>query len=121
MARERGDFAVRMNALPKYVASTTLEEPLEWENSRLLTRDVAEALAKLKEEPGQDILMYSGVDLMHTLIDHDLIDEYRIWVHPLVLGSGARLFREGIAETTLELVDTTTLSKGVVILAYRRA
>jgi dihydrofolate reductase len=65
--------------------------------------------------------MYSGVDLMHTLIEHGLVDEYRIWVHPLVLGSGGRLFREGIAKTELELVDTTTLSKGVVILAYRPA
>jgi dihydrofolate reductase len=116
-----GDFAVRMNSLPKHVASTTLEEPLKWENSSLLKGDVAEAVAKLKQESGQDILMYSGANLMHTLIEHELIDEYRIWVHPLVLGSGKRLFRERIAKTELELVDTTTLSKGVVILAYRPA
>jgi dihydrofolate reductase len=121
MDREGGGFAVRMNSLPKHVASTTLEEPLEWENSSLLNADVAQAVAKLKEESGQDILMYSGVELMHTLIEHELIDEYRIWVHPVVLGSGRRLFREGIAETKLELVDTRTLSKGVVILAYRPA
>jgi dihydrofolate reductase len=108
-----------MNSLPKHVASTTMEEPLEWENSSPLKGDVAEAVAELKQESGQDILMYSGIDLMHTLIEHELIDLYRIWVHPVVLGSGKRLFREGIAKTELELVETTTLSKGVVVLAYR--
>jgi dihydrofolate reductase len=116
-----GDFADRMNGLPKYVASTRLEEPLEWSNSGLLKGDVAEEVRKLKEESGQDILMYSSVDLMHTLIEHSLIDEYRIWIHPVVLGSGRHLFKEGIDKTELKLVDTTTLSTGVVILAYQSA
>src|SRR6266496_1319737 len=114
-----GDFAERMNSLPKYVASTSLEEPLEWNNSHLLKGDVAEAVAKLKEEPGQDLLMYSSVGLMNTLMERDLIDGYRLWVHPVVLGSGRRLFSEGIDKTELELVDTTTLPNGVVVLAYQ--
>jgi dihydrofolate reductase len=116
-----GDFAERMNGLPKFVASTSLEEPLEWQNSSLLKGDVAEEVRKLKDEAGQDILMYSSVELMHTLMQDDLIDEYRIWVHPLVLGSGGRLFKDGIDKVELKLADTTTLPNGVVVLAYQRA
>jgi dihydrofolate reductase len=116
-----GDFAERMNSLPKFVASTSLEEPLEWQNSSLLEGDVAEEVRKLKDQPGQDILMYSSVELMHTLMEHGLIDEYRIWVHPVVLGSGKRLFKEGIEKTELKLADTTTLPNGVAVLAYQPA
>src|SRR5215216_1400780 len=116
-----GDFAERMNGLPKFVASTSLEEPLEWQNSRLLKGDIAEEIRKLKEQPGQDILMYSSAKLMHTLMEHGLIDDFRIWVHPLVLGSGGRLFEEGVDKTELKLVDTKTLPSGVTILAYERA
>jgi len=116
-----GDFAERMNSLPKFVASTSLEEPLEWQNSSLLEGDVAEEVHKVKDQPGQDILMYSSVELMHKLMEDDLIDEYRIWVHPVVLGSGRRLFKEGIEKTELKLVDTTTLPNGVVVLTYQPA
>jgi dihydrofolate reductase len=116
-----GDFAERMNGLPKFVASTRLEEPLEWQNSTLVKGDVAEAVRKLKDEPGQDILMYSSVELMHTLMENDLVDQFRIWVHPLILGSGRRLFKDGIERTTLELVETTRLPNGVVVLAHRTA
>ncbi len=116
-----GEFAERMNSLPKYVASTSLEEPLEWNNSHLLKGDVAQDVAKLKEEPGQDMLMYSSVELMHALMEHGLIDEVRIWLHPLILGSGKHLFKDGIEKTELELVDTTTLPNGVVVLAYQIA
>jgi len=116
-----GDFAERMNALPKFVASTSLEEPLEWQNSSLLKGDVVEEVRKIKDQPGHDILMYSSVELMHTLMENDLIDEYRLWVHPVVLGSGRRLFKEGIEKTELELADTTTLPNGVVVLAYQSA
>jgi dihydrofolate reductase len=116
-----GDFAERMNGLPKYVASTTLTEPLEWTNSTLLKGDVAAEVGKLKEEPGQDMLMYSSVELMDTLMQHDLIDEYRIWVHPVVLGRGKRLFKEGHGRTDLKLVGATTLGTGVVIFAYQPA
>jgi dihydrofolate reductase len=116
-----GDFAERMNGLPKFVASTSLEEPLEWQNSSLLKGDVAEEIRKLKDEPGQDILMYSSAKLMHALMEHRLIDVFRIWVHPLVLGSGGRLFQEGVEKTELKLADIETLPSGVAILAYERA
>jgi dihydrofolate reductase len=116
-----GEFAERMNSYPKYVASKSLEERLEWNNSHLLKGDVAEEVRKLKGEDGKDILMYSSATLMHALMEHGLIDQYRIWVHPLVLGSGGRLFEPGCAKTELKLVDTTTLPNGVVVLDYRGA
>jgi dihydrofolate reductase len=121
MEELEGDFAVRMNTLPKFVASTTLDEPLEWQNSSLIKGDVAQEVRKLKEQPGQDLLMYASAGLMRSLMPHGLIDEFRIWVHPVVLGNGAPLFPEGIDKTELELADTTTLGTGVVILAYRLA
>jgi dihydrofolate reductase len=77
-------------------------------------------VTKLKQQPGQDILMYSSVDLMHTLMRANMIDEYRLWLHPLVLGRGKRLFGEG-DRTDLKLVEATTLPKGVVVLAYQPA
>jgi dihydrofolate reductase len=116
-----GEFAERMNSLPKHVASTTFGEPLEWQNSSLLKGDVAEAVGELRQQPGQDILMYSSVELMHTLMRHDLVDVYRLWLHPLVLGSGRRLFKDGIGKTELELVETTNLPNGVVVLTYQPA
>ena len=120
MADKEG-FADRMNSMPKFVISKTLEEPLEWNNSRLIKESVGEEVSKLKQQPGQDILMYSSANLMHTLMQHNLIDEYRIWVHPVVLGSGKRLFRDGSDTATLRLVDTKTTSTGVVILSYQSA
>jgi dihydrofolate reductase len=114
-------FAATMNGLPKYVASTTLKEPLEWNNSRLIKGDVAEEVAKLKAQPGKDLQVIGSGDLAQTLIKHDLVDEYRLMVHPLVLGSGRRLFRDGSAKTELRLVDSTTTSTGVLIVAYQPA
>jgi dihydrofolate reductase len=116
-----GDFAERMNGLPKLVASTSLEEPLEWQNSTLVKGDVAEEVRGLKDQPGEDILMYSSAKLMQALMEYGLIDDFRIWVHPLVLGSGGRLFPEGVERTELKLVDTKTLPSGIAILAYERA
>ena len=116
-----GDFAVRMNTLPKFVVSKSLEEPLEWTNSTLIKEDVAEEVSKLKQQPGQDILMYGSSDLMHALMQHDLIDEYRIWVHPVVVGSGKRLFRDGSDTTVLRLEETKSFSSGVVVLTYQPA
>jgi dihydrofolate reductase len=115
-----GEFAERMNSYPKYVASRSLSEPLEWNNSHLLDGDVADALRKLKEGSGRDILMYSSVALMRALMKEDLVDRLRIWVHPLVLGEGARLFAEG-DEAKLELADTTILANGVAVLDYQPA
>jgi dihydrofolate reductase len=114
---DTGDFGERMNSMPKYVASRTLDE-VTW-NASLITGDVAEAVARLKQQPGQDILLAGSGELLHTLMQHDLIDEYRLMVYPIVLGSGKRLFREGSDTKTLRLVGTQTFSSGVVILTYQ--
>jgi dihydrofolate reductase len=113
-----GEFPDRMNGIAKYVASTTLEDP-EWENSHLIDGDVVEAVAKLKQEPGQDLVVYGSHDLVQTLSTHDLIDEYQLWVHPVVLGKGRSFFEDGVERMDLELVDTTVIPPGVAILTYR--
>lgn len=118
MTDEQG-FADRMNDLPKYVASTTLGET-EW-NASLIEEHVAAGVARLKQQPGQNILLYGSGTLVRALMQHDLIDEYRLMVFPLVLGSGKRLFGEGHNTTTLKLVDTKTTSSGVAILTYQPA
>lgn len=115
------ELAARMNSTPKFVASTTLQEPLEWENSTLLEGDIGEEVAKLKEQPGEDLLVIGSGDLVQTLMQHALVDEFRLMVHPLVLGSGKRLFRDGSPKTPLILVDTTTSGTGVLILTYQPA
>jgi dihydrofolate reductase len=116
---DTGDFGERMNSMPKYVASRTLDT-VEW-NASLLKGDVAEEVAKLKQQPGQDILVAGSGELVHTLMQHDLIDEYRLMLHPIVLGSGKRLFREGSDTKTLRLVETKPFSSGVVVLTYHPA
>jgi dihydrofolate reductase len=113
-----GGYMDRINSMPKYVASTTLKE-VEWENSHLIEGDVPEGVAKLKEQPGQNLIMYGCRDLMHSLLEHDLIDEYRVWVHPVVLGKGMSLFKDGVERMALDLVDTTVLSSGVAILEFQ--
>jgi len=113
-----GDFGERMNALPKYVVSTTLNE-LTWNNSHLINEDAVAAIAKLKQQPGQDILVEGSGELVQTLMQHDLIDEYRLMVHPIVLGGGKRLFREGSPTHPLELVAARPIASGVVVLTYR--
>ena len=116
----RNEFADRMNSLPKYVVSTTLDE-VEWNNSRLIKGNIAEEVSRLKQQPGQDILIAGSADLVHTLMQHDLIDEYRLMVHPVVVGSGKRLFRDGSDTKALRLVDTKTFGSGVVLLTYQPA
>jgi dihydrofolate reductase len=116
-----GEFAERMNSYPKYVASTSLEEPLEWNNSHMLGDDVPGDVRKLKEEDGKSILMYASRNLMHSLMDDGLVDRFLIWVHPLVLGGGERLFPGDAKKTELELVDATTLENGIAVLDLRRA
>ena len=110
-----------MNDYPKHVASTTLEEPLQWKNSTLIEGNVAEEVSRLKRQPGKNILVFGSGDRVNTLMKYGLIDEYRIMVFPIVLGSGKRLFRNGLATTVLELVDTKALDSGVVLLTYRPA
>ena len=115
-----GEFAYvdRINGMAKYVASSTLSD-LEWENSHLIEGDVPEAVAELKQQPGRDLVMYGCHDLMHSLLEHDLIDEYRLWVYPVVLGKGRSLFTDGVQRMDLDLVDTTVISPGVAILTYQ--
>jgi dihydrofolate reductase len=121
MTEQAGEYAEMMNGYPKYVVSTTLEEPLEWNNSTLIEGDVAEEVSRLKQQPGKDILIFGSGDLVNTLMRHDLIDECRLMVFPVVLGSGQRLFRDGIDKIVLRLVDTETFGSGVVVLTYQPA
>jgi len=114
---KEGPYLERMNAIPKLVASRTLKEPLDW-NATLIKGDVAQEIAKIKQEGGRNIEMYGSTALMQTLMQHDLIDEYRIWVHPLVLGSGTRLFPDNGQRTRLKLKNTKTRSSGVVGLIF---
>jgi len=120
-ATDEEGFADRMNGLPKFVASTNLEEPLEWNNSTLIKGNVAEEVSKLKQQPGQDILIGGSADLVNALLQHDLIDEFRLMVHPVIVGSGKRLFGDGSGTKGLSLVDTKTLGSGVVVLTYQPA
>jgi dihydrofolate reductase len=110
-------FADRMNAMPKYVVSTTLAQP-DWNNSAVITGDVAEELRRLKSAPGNDILVVGSRTLVQFLMDADLVDEYRLMVFPIVLGGGARLFGPSPAVPILHLVATQPLASGTVILTY---
>jgi dihydrofolate reductase len=111
-------FSARLDALPKHVASTTLAEPLPWVNSTLLRGDTADAVAQLKaDQDGAIVIMGSGV-LVQSLMRAGLIDRYVLLVHPLVLGSGRRIFPDGGAPANLKLVSATSTSKDVAVLAY---
>jgi dihydrofolate reductase len=113
-----GEFADKMNAMPKFVASTTLREP-EWENTTVLGGDVAAEVAKLKQADGGPILVAGSCTLVQSLMPHGVIDEYRLMIFPVVLGSGKRLFPETPEKTPLELADTRTFGSGVVVQTYR--
>ncbi len=112
-------FADRFNSMPKYVASTTLKK-LGWNNSHLIHGDVLREVAKLKREPGQDIVIHGSPGLVRSLMPHGLIDEYRLLVYPIVLGKGKRLFDEGSA-ANLRLAESQVFDTGVVKLIYRPA
>jgi dihydrofolate reductase len=114
-------FTEMLNTMQKYVASTTLSEPLAWSNSTLLSGDAVEAVAKLKQEPGGDLLIMGSGELIQSLMRHNLIDEYMLLIHPLVLGSGRHLFPDGGAAATLKLIATSTTDNGVVIATYQPA
>jgi len=118
--RKNNPFTEVLNNTRKYVASTTLEEPLAWSNSTLLKGDAAKAVAELKTRPGKDIVVLGSGALLQSLMPHNLIDEYVLQIHPLVLGSGRRLFNDGLF-ATLRLVGTTTTTTGVVIATYQPA
>lgn len=120
MEEQTGEYGAWMNGYPKHVVSTTLEEPLEWSNSTLITGDLAEEVARLKDQPGKDILVFGSADLVNSLMQHDLIDEYRLMIFPVVVGSGKRLFGEGDTKT-LKLVETKTFNSGAVVLTHEPA
>lgn len=113
-------FADRMNSLPEYVVSTTLEQA-EWNNSTVIAGNIADEVAKLKAGDGRDIMVAGSQQLVRTLLDLDLVDEIRLLVSPVVLGSGKRLFEGLSGKKVLALVETTPLSSGSIALTYRRA
>jgi dihydrofolate reductase len=119
---ELGQYADMMNGYPKHVASTTLQEPLEWNNSTLIGANVAEGVSNLKRQEGKDILLFGSGELVNTLMGQDLVDEYRLMIFPVVLGSGKRLFGDGSATTkALRLANTKRFASGVVVLSYEPA
>ena len=119
--RTDNPFTTVLDNTQKYVASTTLKEPLPWINSTLLEGDAAEAVASLKDQPGKDLVVLGSGDLLRSLMRHNLVDEYMLLIHPLILGSGRRLFGDGGSLAALQLVDAKTTTTGVVIATYRPA
>ncbi len=115
---DTGDFGERMNSMPKYVVSTTLTHA-EWQNTTIINKNVVEEIKKLKEQAGQHILVAGSGKLVQTLMNHDLVDEFRFMVHPVVLGSGKRLFTEGTEQCKLTLVETKSFKTGIVVLHYQ--
>jgi dihydrofolate reductase len=111
-------FIDRINSLPKYVASTTLKEPLQW-NSTLILGDIAREVARLKAQPGKNILMYGCGPVANLLMQHELVDELHLWVHPIVLGNGTRFFTDARKFPSLNLIDTKVFTSGIVVLIYK--
>ena len=119
---QTGAYGAWMNSYPKHVVSRTLQEPLEWNNSTLIEGDVAEGVSKLKQQEGKDILLFGSGELARTLMEHDLIDEYRLMVYPIVLGKGKRLLGDTQETQAMKLVNTNQVGPdGVLILTYRSA
>jgi dihydrofolate reductase len=116
---DENPVAARMNGVRKYVVSRTLEEPLQWQNSTLIGDDVAEVILRLKEQPGKDISISGSPTLVRSLLEEDLLDELRLMVHPVIVGSGKRLFEGGSDQKALQLVDSKTFSTGVLYLSYQ--
>jgi dihydrofolate reductase len=114
-------FTEVINKRQKYVASTTLREPLAWSNSTLLAGDALDSVAELKAQPGKDLVVLGSGELTQSLMQRNLVDEYVLTIHPLVLGSGRRLFTDGGAVAALRLVDSVTTTTGVVIATYQPA
>jgi dihydrofolate reductase len=115
-----GEFTRRYNRVPKYVASRTLTS-LDWQNSHLLGDDVPRAVAALREAPGGEIRVWGSADLIATLAAHDLVDEYRLLIHPLVLGTGKKLFPDGFPFSRFRLVEGRALESGIIVAIYQRA
>jgi dihydrofolate reductase len=111
-------IAEPLNTKPKYVASTTLPGPLEWQNSTVLEGDVAEAVTALKQDDDGDLHVIGSTQLVQTLIEHDLVDEFRLMIDPLVLGGGKRLFPDDGALRLLRLVDSQATTTGAILATY---
>jgi dihydrofolate reductase len=109
--------AARLNSLPKYVVSSSLERA-DWTNSTLINDNVTEALAELKQQPGQDMLIMGSASLVHSLVAADLIDEYRFLLQPIIAGTGKRFFKDGMQSSRLTLVSSKTFDLGVILLCY---
>lgn len=118
---EEDPMAAHMNGVRKYVVSTTLEEPLGWQNSTLINENVAKRISELKQEEGGDIAILGSGTLVRSLLRYGLIDELKLMIHPIVVGSGKRLFEEGEERMPLELVGSETFATGVLYLTYRPA
>ncbi len=119
-ADRHGEWAARLNSLPKYVVSSTLEEP-RWSNATVLTGDVVSEVSKLRLELDGDIVVYASYQLGRTLLEHDLVDELRLFVFPVVLGAGQRLFAETSHKTPLRLVGAQAIGDSLTFLTYERA
>ncbi len=117
---ESDEIARVLNRVPKYVVSTSLAEPA-WGPATVIDADVPRAVRGLKQQPGKDVFVIGSSALAQTLIGNDLVDEYRLLVHPVVLGGGKKLFREGSPKTAMTLVDGRATTSGLVMLTYRRA
>jgi dihydrofolate reductase len=117
-ASRSGEWADRLNSMPKYVVSSTLQEP-KWNNSTVLRGDVVSEVSKLKQELNGDIVVYASYQLGRTLIEHDLVDELRLVVYPVVLGAGERLFGETSDRKPMRLVQTNTIGDGLASLTYK--
>ena len=118
---EENPVAAQMNSMKKYVVSTTLEDPLGWQNSTLIGDNVADEIANLKHGEGGDIVVSGSGALVRSLLQYGLLDELKLMIHPVVVGGGKRLFGEGGERKELELVDSKTFATGVVYLTYRPA
>src|ERR687895_1121157 len=114
-----GELADRLNSLPKYIVSSTLEDP-DWNNSTVLKGDVVDEVSKLKQELDGDIVVPASFQLVHTMMEHDLVDELRLKIFPVVLGAGARLFGETSDKKPMRLVDAQTVGDGIAFLTYER-
>ena len=119
--QREGEFADRMNTLPKYVVSSTLAEPLAWNNSTSLGGDAVAAVTELKRQPGGPIFAMGSATLVRTLLENDLVDELRLMVFPLIVGGGLRCFPESFHKAAFTPAASTTFSSGVTAVSYRRA
>jgi dihydrofolate reductase len=120
-SEEEQVVAQPLNTKPKYVASRTLTEPLEWQNSTVLQGDVAKAVAALKQEDGGDLLVVGSTELVQTLIEHDLVDEFHLMIDPLIVGGGKRIFRDDGALRPLRLLDSKATTTGAILATYAPA